>query len=71
MSDNGPQLRAGTTGSSSPCARSWPTFERPGTPTDQSWIETLFGHVKTDWPHLKKIRDSAVLAAALERVRAA
>lgn len=45
-------------------------FGRPGTPTDQAWIETLFGHVKGEWPHLEKIRDPAVLAAELEVVRA-
>jgi putative transposase len=42
----------------------------PGTPTDQAWIETLFGHVKTEWPQLEKVRDPAVLAAELEIVRA-
>jgi transposase InsO family protein len=25
-------------------------FGRPGTPTDQAWIESLFGHVKAEWP---------------------
>jgi hypothetical protein len=44
-------------------------FGRPGTPTDQAWIESLFGHVKTDWPHLDRIDDPAVLRAELERVR--
>ena len=35
-------------------------FGRPGTPTDQAWIESLFGHVKSDWPHLDRIADPAV-----------
>lgn len=28
---------------------------RPHTPTDQAWIETLFGHIKAEWPHLEAI----------------
>jgi transposase InsO family protein len=44
-------------------------FGRPGTPTDQAWIETLFGHVKGEWPHLEKIRDPGTLVAELDRVR--
>jgi hypothetical protein len=44
-------------------------FGRPGTPTDQAWIESLFGHVKAEWPHLKQIRDPAVLRAELALVR--
>ena len=27
-------------------------FGRPGTPTDQAWIESLNGHVKAEYPHL-------------------
>src|ERR671923_52567 len=38
-------------------------FGRPGTPTDQAWIESLFGHVKGEWPHLDLIEDPAVLRA--------
>jgi putative transposase len=45
-------------------------FGRPGTPTDQAWIETLFGHVKGDWPHLERIRDAGELERELDRVRA-
>jgi transposase InsO family protein len=44
-------------------------FGRPGTPTDQAWIETLFGHIKLEWPHLDEIDDSGVLRAELERIR--
>ena len=44
-------------------------FGRPGTPTDQAWIETLFGHVKTEWPHLEKITDSNTLRAELDNAR--
>ena len=44
-------------------------FGRPGTPTDQAWIESLFGHVKGGWPHLDLIEDPEVLRAELELVR--
>ena len=44
-------------------------FGRPGTPTDQAWIESLFSHVKADWPHLDRIRDPEVLRAELADVR--
>ena len=30
-------------------------FGRPGTPTDQAWIERFFGHLKAEFPHLLKI----------------
>ena len=38
-------------------------------PTDQAWIETLFGHVKTEWPHLEKITDPNTLRAELDIAR--
>ena len=46
MSDNGPQMRAGTTREFLAMCSIAARFGRPGTPTDQAWIETLFGHVK-------------------------
>jgi putative transposase len=42
---------------------------RPHTPTDQAWIETFFGHIKGEWPHLEDITDPAVLEAELARAR--
>ena len=39
------------------------------TPADQAWIESLFGHVKADWPHLEQLIDPAVLTLELDRVR--
>jgi transposase InsO family protein len=42
---------------------------RPATPTDQAWIESLFGHVKAEWPHLEAITDPVVLETELGRVR--
>jgi transposase InsO family protein len=44
-------------------------FGRPHSPQDQAWIETLFGHVKGEWPHLEKIRDPGEPDAELDRVR--
>ena len=65
MSDNGPQMRAGTTREFLAMCSIAARFGRPGTPTDQAWIETLFGHVKTEWPHLEKITDPNTLRAEL------
>jgi transposase InsO family protein len=42
---------------------------RPHTPTDQAWIESFFGHIKSEWPHLEDIDDPVVLEAELARVR--
>jgi len=69
MSDNGPQMRSHTTREFMAACAIMQRFGRPGTPTDQAWIESLFGHVKADWPHLEKIRDPGGLAAELDRVR--
>jgi putative transposase len=69
LSDNGPQMTSHSTreflaGMAIACR-----FGRPGVPNDQAWIESLFGHVKGEWPHLEKIRDAGTLVAALDRVR--
>ena len=69
MSDNGPQMRAGTTREFLAMCSIVSRFGWPGTPTDQAWIETLFGHVKTEWPHLEKITDPNMLRADLDIVR--
>ncbi len=42
---------------------------RRGTPAHEVWIESLFGHVKADWPHLEQLNDPAVLTLELDRVR--
>jgi putative transposase len=44
-------------------------FGRPGTPTDQAHIESLYGHLKVEWPHLLAIEDSDVLRAELNLAR--
>jgi transposase InsO family protein len=45
-------------------------FGRPGVPTDQAPIESFFGHIKADWPHLEAITDPEILSAELARVQA-
>lgn len=69
MSDNGPQMRSHSTKEFMAACAIMQRFGRPGTPTDQAWIESLFGHVKADWPHLEKIRDPGELALELNRAR--
>lgn len=32
--------------------------------TDQAWLESLFGHVKGEWPHLDAIDDPACSASS-------
>jgi putative transposase len=69
VSDNGSQMRSHSTREFLAGMAIATRFGRPGTPTDQAWIETLFGHVKTEWPHLERIRDAGTLVAELDRVR--
>ena len=69
MSDNGPQMTSGSTREFMALCAIHQHFGRPGTPTDQAWIESLFGHVKAEWPHLNAIRDPATLRAELAVVR--
>ena len=44
ISDNGPQMRSVTTREIMAGVAIARQFGRPGTPTGQAWIETLFGH---------------------------
>jgi len=69
VSDNGPQMTSGSTREFMAMCAIAQHFGRPGTPTDQAWIESLFSHIKADWPHLDAIDDPAVLRAELELVR--
>ena len=69
VSDNGPQMTSGSTREFMAMCAIAQHFGRPGTPTDQAWIESLFSHIKADWPHLDKIRDPEVLRAELATVR--
>lgn len=69
VSDNGPQMTSAATATFMAGARIAQHFGRPGTPNDQAWIESLFGHVKTEFPHLDKIVDPGELEAELTRIR--
>jgi putative transposase len=69
LSDNGPQMTSKSTKAFMAGARIATHFGRPGTPNDQAWIESLFGHVKTEHPHLEKIKDPGELEAELDRIR--
>ena len=69
VSDNGPEMRSDETRAFMALVTIGQHFGRPSTPTDQAWIETLWGHVKAENPHLLAITDPAVLAAELDRAR--
>ena len=69
VSDNGPQMTSVDTRAFMAMCAIAQHFGRPGTPTDQAWIESLFSHVKADWPQLDRIRDPEILRAELAEVR--
>jgi transposase InsO family protein len=69
VSDNGPQMTSGSTREFMALCAIAQHFGRPGTPTDQAWIESLNGHVKAEYPHLLAIRDPATLRAELAITR--
>ncbi len=69
MSDNGPQMNSGSTKEFMAMAWLATHYGRPGTPTDQAWIESLFGHLKIEQPHLELIEDIEVLRVELEAQR--
>lgn len=69
ISDNGPQMTSRATAAFMAAARIGQHFGRPGTPNDQAWVESFFGHLKGEFPHLEKITDPGELEAELERRR--
>lgn len=69
LSDNGPQMTSHATATFMAGARIAQHFGRPGVPNDQAWIETLFGHVKGEFPHLDKIEDPGELERELLRIQ--
>lgn len=68
-SDNGPEMTAGDTKTFMALMAIVQHHGRPATPTDQAPIESFFGHLKGEWPHLTRINDPAVLDIELARVR--
>jgi putative transposase len=69
LSDNGPQMTSRSTKAFLAGARIATHFGRPGTPNDQAWIESFFGHLKGEHPHLDKITDAGELALELDHRR--
>jgi putative transposase len=69
VSDNGPQMTSKATAVFMAGARIAQHFGRPSTPNDQAWIESFFGHLKGEFPHLDKIRDAGELERELDRLR--
>jgi putative transposase len=69
VSDNGPQMTSGSTREFMALCAIAQHFGRPGTPTDQAWIESFNGHLKAEYPHLERISDPAVLRAELDVIR--
>lgn len=69
VSDNGPQMTSKATAVFMAVTRIAQHFGRPGTPNDQAWIESFFGHLKPEFPHLEKITDPGELEAELDRLR--
>lgn len=69
VSDNGPQMSSGSTREFMAMCAIAQHFGRPGTPTDQAWIESFNGHLKAEYPHLEAISEPAVLRAELDVIR--
>ena len=69
VSDNGPQMTSGSTREFMAMCAIAQHFGRPGTPTDQAWIESFNGHLKAEFPHLLVIEDPATLRAELAVTR--
>ncbi|MGH9275032.1 MAG: transposase [Acidimicrobiales bacterium] len=69
VSDNGPQMTSADTRAFMALVAIAQHHGRPHTPTDQAWIESFFGHIKGEWPHLEGIDDPVVLFTELNRVR--
>lgn len=69
VSDNGPQMTSGSTREFMALCAIAQHFGRPGTPTDQAWIESFNGHLKGENPHLADIEDPATLRAELAVIR--
>jgi transposase InsO family protein len=69
VSDNGPAMTSHDTRAYMAMMAIAQHHGRPDTPTDQAWIETFFGHIKHEWPHLAAIDDPALLETELDRIR--
>ena len=63
VSDNGPQMTSGSTREFMALCAIAQHFGRPGTPTDQVWVESFNGHLKAEYPPQLAIEDPATLRA--------
>ena len=70
VSDSWPQMTSGSTREFMALCAIAQHFGRPGTPTDQAHIESLFGHLKVEHPHLLAIEQPQLLRAELTVRRA-
>ena len=68
-SDNGSEMKAEDTRQFMALMTIAQHHGRPGTPTDQAHVESFFGHLKSEWPHLSGLRDPQALDAELARIR--
>ena len=68
-SDNGLEMTATDTRQFMALMRIATHYGRPGTPTDQAHVESFFGHLKGEWPHLTGLRDPQALDHELARIR--
>ncbi|MGH9293464.1 MAG: integrase core domain-containing protein [Acidimicrobiales bacterium] len=69
VSDNGAQMTSGSTREFMALCAIATHFGRPGTPTDQAWIESFNGHLKAEYPHLESITNIEVLRRELDLIR--
>jgi transposase InsO family protein len=69
VSDNGAQMTSGSTREFMALCAIAQHFGRPGTPTDQAWIESFNGHLKAEYPHLEQVTDIEVLRRELDVIR--
>jgi putative transposase len=69
VSDNGPPMTARDTRAFMALMAIAQHHGRPHVPQDQAWIESFFGHIKGEWPHLEIIAEPSLLEAELLRVR--
>ena len=69
VSDNGPAMTSIDTKAYMAALAITQHHGRPHTPTDQAWIESFFGHIKGEWPHLSAITDPVELETELNRIR--
>jgi putative transposase len=68
-SDNGAEMTAIDTRAFMALMTIVTHYGRPGSPTDQAHVESFFGHLKTEWPHLTGLREPGALDQELARIR--